>query len=96
VTSIRLLRVPSATPTQPIRRDELLLMCKSPNPVPNRVVVAPLLSSCSRRGRTHIRVCTACRQGLDDVHLPVGDTRLPPGYLVYPPELIISYLVVGH
>jgi hypothetical protein len=59
-------------------------MRKSPNPVPNRVVVALRLSSWLCRGRTHIRVCTACRRGLDDVHLPVDDSRLPPGYLVYP------------
>jgi hypothetical protein len=26
----------------------------------------------------HIRVCTACRQGFDDVRLPVDDVRLPP------------------
>jgi hypothetical protein len=36
------------------------------------------LSSCSCRGRTHIRECIACRWGLDDVRLPVDDTRLPP------------------
>jgi hypothetical protein len=57
---------------------------KSSNPVPNRIVVAPRLSSCSCRGRTHIRVCTACRRGLDDVHLPVdrppstSSTPTPP------------------
>ena len=54
------------------------LMRKSSNPVPNRVVVAPRLLSCSCRGRTHIRVCIACRWGLDDARLPVDDTRLPP------------------
>jgi hypothetical protein len=54
------------------------LMRKSSNPVPNRVVVAPRLLSCSCRGRTHIRVCIACRRGLDDARLPVDDTRLPP------------------
>ena len=53
------------------------IMRKSPKSVPNRVVVAPRLSSCSCRGRTHIRVCTACRRGLDDVRLPVDDARLP-------------------
>jgi hypothetical protein len=53
-------------------------MRKSPNPVPNRVVVATRLLSCSCRGRTHIHVCIVCRQGLDDVRLPVDDTRLPP------------------
>jgi hypothetical protein len=63
-------------------------MRKSPNPVPNRVVVAPRLLSCSWRGRTHILVCIACRRGLDDVRLPVDDTRLHssnPINLVYPP-----------
>jgi hypothetical protein len=60
------------------------LMRKSPNPVLTHVVVAPRLSSCSCRGRTHIRVCTACRQGLDDVRLPIDDIRLPPSTLVYP------------
>jgi hypothetical protein len=72
------------------RRGELRLpgllsiyfMRKSPNPVPNRTVVAPRLSSCSCRKRTHVHVCTACRRGLDDVRLPVDDTRLPT---VYPP-----------
>jgi hypothetical protein len=59
-------------------------MRKSPNPVPNRVVVALRLLSCSCRGRTHIRVCTACRRGLDDVRLPVDDACLPPVYLFYP------------
>jgi hypothetical protein len=54
------------------------LIRKSPNPVLDHVVVAPRLSSCSCRGRTHIRVCTACRRGLDDVRLPVDDARLPP------------------
>jgi hypothetical protein len=54
------------------------LMRKSPNPVPNRIVVAPRLSSCSCRGRTNILVCTTCRRGLDDVRLPVDDTRVPP------------------
>jgi hypothetical protein len=61
---------------------------KSPNPVPNRVVVAPRLLSCSLRGRTHIRVCIACRRGLDDVRLPVDDTRLLPVYLVYTPARV--------
>jgi hypothetical protein len=35
------------------------------------------LSSCSCRRRTHIRVCTACHRGLDDVRLPIDDARLP-------------------
>jgi hypothetical protein len=60
-------------------------MRKSPNPVPNRIVAATRLLSCSCRGRTHIRVCIVCRRGLDDVRLPVDDTRLPPVYLVYTP-----------
>jgi hypothetical protein len=51
---------------------------KSPNPVPNHIVVSPRLSSCSCRGRTHIRVCTACRRGLDDVCLLVDNACLPP------------------
>jgi hypothetical protein len=55
-------------------------MRKSPNLVPNHIVVAPRLSSCSCRERTHVRVCTACRRGLDDARLPVDDTRLPPVY----------------
>jgi hypothetical protein len=76
--SARLLHVPSAAPAQPTRRDELLLMRKSSNLVPNHVVVAPRLSLCSCRGRTHIRVCTVCRRGLDDVRLPVDDSCLPP------------------
>jgi hypothetical protein len=71
------LRVPSVAPAQPTRRDGLLLVRKSPNLVPNRVVVAPLLSSCLCRGRAHIRVCTTCRRGLDGVRLPVDDARLP-------------------
>jgi hypothetical protein len=54
------------------------LMCKSSNPVPNRIVVAPRLLSCSFRGRTHICVCTTCRPGLDDIRLPIDDVRLPP------------------
>ena len=53
------------------------LMRKSSNPVPNHVVVTPRLSSCSCHGRTHIRVYIACRRGLDDVRLPIYDTRLP-------------------
>jgi hypothetical protein len=53
-------------------------MRKSPNPVPNRVIVAPRLLSCSCRGRTHIRMCTTCRRGLDDVRLPLDDVHLPP------------------
>jgi hypothetical protein len=43
---------------------------KSLNPVSNRIIVAPRLSSCSCLGRTHIRVCIACRQGVDDTRLP--------------------------
>jgi hypothetical protein len=63
------------------------LMRKSPNLVPDRVIVAPRLLLCSCRGRTHIRVCTACRRGLNDVRLPVDDARVPslPVYLIYPP-----------
>jgi hypothetical protein len=57
---------------------------KTPNPVPNRIVVIPRLSSCSYCGRTHIRVCIACRRGLDDVRLPVDDARLPPSTLYTP------------
>jgi hypothetical protein len=62
------------------------LMRKSPNLVPDRVIVAPRLLLCSCRGRTHIRVCTACRRGLNDVRLPVDDARVPslPVYLIYP------------
>jgi hypothetical protein len=56
-------------------------MRKSPNPVPNRVVVALRLLSCSCRGRTHIHVCTTCHRGLDDVRLRRPST---PVYLAYP------------
>jgi hypothetical protein len=61
-------------------------MRKLTNPVPNRTVVAPRLSSCSCRDLTHVRVCIACRRGLDDVRLPVDDTRLPPVYPRLPPN----------
>jgi hypothetical protein len=47
----------------------------------NRIVVAPRLSSCSCHGRTHIRVCAACRRDLDNVRLPIDDARLPPSTL---------------
>jgi hypothetical protein len=53
-------------------------MCKSPNLVPNRVIVAPRLLSRSCHGRTHIRMCTTCCRGLDDVRLPLDDVCLPP------------------
>jgi hypothetical protein len=39
------------------------LMRKSPNPVLTHVVVAPRLSSCSCRGRTHIRVFNSVSSG---------------------------------
>jgi hypothetical protein len=64
------------------------LMRKSSNPVPNHVVIAPRWLLCPCHRRTHIRVCTVCHRGLDDVCLPVDDSHLSPDYLAYPPALI--------